>query len=160
MKKPPSSRISQWQTLAMLLISSLLSSCSSPGAFRNVSVHQPHAVLVAEEVKFPIIFGGDYESLVRSINDQPVDFASVRNRFRVPPGPTVIQPEREDYPEWRLEPMHFTAVAGREYLLCPPLKGRLLELIEVLPGESEGKRIASCLWGASTSTSDSSRQGP
>jgi hypothetical protein len=121
---------------AVLLVGVLLtalSSCSSPNAFHNVPLNQPHALLIAED--FSSVLHKN-ETLVRSINDQPVAFAFVRNSFRIPPGVTVIQPELENKRK-HYDPLRFNAAAGGTYHLCPYGKGMDMNLIEEIPGERQ-----------------------
>lgn len=110
-------------------------SCTSPGAFRNVPRNQPHAVLITKEIDYTI-FTRTYESVVRTINGQPVDHADRRNRYRIPPGATVLQPGME-HSLTPYDPMHFTAVAGRYYVLRPPIKGVWMDLYEYPPSPAK-----------------------
>lgn len=123
------------------IICTLLSSCTSPGAFRNVPRSQPHALLIAQEYGKEGMWS-DWETLVRSINGQPVAHASVCNFFRIPPGATVIQPELEDRPK-PYAPLPFNAVAGHKYLLCPYAKAMGMHLVEEAP---DGQRKIIALW--------------
>lgn len=126
---------SSWIAALAFFAGAMLSSCTSPGAFRNVPRSQPHAVLIAEETDFPLTpFTPATESLIRSINGKPVEHADRRNRFRIPPGITVIEPEIEGNPK-QYSPLQFNAVTGHEYFLFPLGKGMRIHLIEKIPGK-------------------------
>jgi hypothetical protein len=124
-----------------LFAAATLSSCTSPGAFRNVPRKQPHAELITGWIDYSI-FTPRYESLVHTINGQPVDRPDRRKRYRIPPGATVIQPGMEDWSA-QYDPMHFTAVAGRTYILRLQIKSSGLQLSECppSPGKSSKSQI-------------------
>lgn len=126
---------SSWIAVLAAFAGTMLSCCTSPGAFRNVPRNQPHAVLITAERDYTI-FTPTLESVVRTINGQPVDHADRRNRYRIPPGATVIVPGME-HNLTPYDPMQFTAVAGRHYVLRPPIKGIWMNLYDYPPSPAK-----------------------
>jgi hypothetical protein len=135
---------------AALSVVPLLASCTSPDTFRNVAKDQPHAVLTARN-PFGMrgFFGLGREVSPHAINAQRVSFWNVGLLFRIPPGPSVVHPIDASEP-YSYGPIHFVAVAGRQYVLRPTrLDERdAVTLSELAPGVPEERVIATSLRGA------------
>lgn len=93
--------------------------CEHPDVFRNVSPKQKHAVFTTGNPPgFAGFFGIGGAVAPRAINGHPTAFWRIHDRFRIPPGVTVIETIGANEP-YSYEPMRFQAQAGCRYILRP-----------------------------------------
>ena len=87
-------------------------SCAFHGEHRDAQPSSHHALLTADKG----VSWRDRGPTVFAINSQPTSFWRVGEKFRVPPGDTVLTviADREPY---GFEPLRFKAIQGRHYHL-------------------------------------------
>jgi hypothetical protein len=93
--------------ILLFVLVNLLTGCTYPNQFRNVRTDSPHTVIVGDGVT------------VMHINDQPTSFWRCHERFRVPPGLTVLRfiGPLNHWNTQRYTELSFTAEAGQTYSL-------------------------------------------
>ena len=118
-----------------LILTATISGCAYPNQFRDVSQHQPHAILAAEPSS------GFFAASLRitHINEQPTSFWRSHESFRIPPGSTLIRPIFCASEPYSYRPIRFTAATGHHYelrrLITP--RGEFAALSERIPGGVE-----------------------
>ncbi|MGV3664151.1 MAG: hypothetical protein ACO1TE_28520 [Prosthecobacter sp.] len=102
-----------------MLMLLLCTGCEAPNVFRNETATRPHATLTSDNPPgFHGFFGLGRDVAPYFINHQPTAFWRMGDRFRLPPGPTVLDVITVSEP-YDFEPLRFTAVAGHHYILRP-----------------------------------------
>lgn len=91
-------------SLLLLSLATLLTGCAYPNQFRNVRIDAPHAVVVGDGVA------------VMHINGQRTSFWQSRQRFHIPPGPTILRTVAGHW-DIRAYMLSFTAAGGHTYSL-------------------------------------------
>ena len=140
-------RSSILRVLAYLLETLIVTGCEAPNVFRNELAQRPHATLVSEN---PPGWRG-FMSHGRNvspffINNQPTAFWRMRDHFRLPLGKTILEVSDVCKP-YHFEPIRFSAVTGRHYILRPTRIGTrdAATLSERAPGTGTERVIATAL---------------
>jgi hypothetical protein len=107
-------------------------SCAFNGEHRNSQPSSHHALLTADKG----LSWRDRGPTVFAINSQPTSFGRVGEKFRVPPGDTVLTviADREPY---GFEPLRFEAIQGRHYHLRYGERRHSVLLYDVTNAEKE-----------------------
>lgn len=125
----------------------LCAGCEAPNVFRNEPANRPHATLTSDNPPgFHGFFGLGRDVGPHFINDQPAAFWRLRDRFRLPPGPTLLNVITVSQP-YDFEPLRFTALSGHHYILRPTrIGGRdAAELSEQPPHGAPERVVATAL---------------